>query len=307
MRTAFVKKLTELMREHEDIITLTADIGFSVFEDLQNEFPERFINTGVSEQNTVGVAAGLALSGYKVYFYAQAPFATMRCFEQIRLDLAYAHLNVKVVGTASGFTSNQMGVSHFALEDVGLMRMLPGMTVFTPGDPVEATWATVAAYEVEGPTYIRLTKGGSPIVHAGVPQFKIGKGVILRSGNDATIFVAGSLLPMALIVSDMLGKKGIKAGVISMPVIKPIDGALILEQSRLSRGIFTLEDHYVAGGLGSAVAELLAEQKTHAVLRRFGVPDAFTSITGSPEYLLKYNGLSAEVVSKKILTTLKGR
>ncbi|MDP1719313.1 MAG: transketolase C-terminal domain-containing protein [bacterium] len=305
MRTAFVKKLTELMREHKDIITLTADMGFSVFENLQKEFPERFINTGVSEQNTVGVAAGLALSGYKVYFYAQAPFATMRCFEQVRLDLAYAHLNVKVVGTASGFTSNQMGVSHFALEDVGLMRMLPGMTVFTPGDPVEAAWATEAAHETEGPAYIRLTKGGSPIIHTETPKFKIGKGVVLQSGRDVTIFVAGSLLPMAVNISGMLEKKGIKAGVVSMPTIKPIDKVLVLEKAQASRGIFTLEDHYITGGLGSAVAELLAEESTRVVFHRFGVPDAFTSITGSPEYLLKYNGLSAEIVSKKILSMIK--
>src|SRR5258708_5409423 len=155
MRTAFIQRLISLMHEHEDIITLTVDMGFSVFEDIQKQFPKRFINTGVTEQSSMSIAAGFALSGYKVFFYAQAPFATMRCFEQIRLDIAYNNLNVTIVGAASGFSSNQLGVSHFALEDVALMRLLPGMTIFTPGDPIESEWATIKAYEINGPVYIR--------------------------------------------------------------------------------------------------------------------------------------------------------
>lgn len=301
MRTAFLQTITELMRNQKDIITITADMGYSVFEEMQKEFPNRFINTGVTEQSSISIATGLALSGFKVYFYAQAPFATMRCYEQIRLDVAFNKVNVKIVGVASGFNSNQLGVSHFALEDLGLMRLLPNMTIFAPGDPKEAAWATKNAYNINGPVYIRLTKSGSPIVHTNQKKFQTGKGIILKEGTNGSIFVSGSLLPMAVSIQNLLLKKNVNLAVVSMPTIKPFDKALVYKQARKTGNIFTLEEHSIVGGLGSAVAEVIAEKGIGVEFHRFAAPDKFTDITGSCDYLLKYNGLSVKDISGKIL------
>jgi len=303
MRTAFLQTLLDIMHTDKNVITLTADMGFSVFEDMQKEFPKRFINTGVTEQSSIGIATGLALSGHIVYFYAQAPFATMRCFEQIRLDVSYNNVNVKIVGTASGFSSNQLGVSHFSLEDIALMRLLPNMTIFSPGDPLESEWATRTAYEIAGPVYIRLTKSGSPVIHESKlkQSFTLGKGIEITNGSDFTLLVSGSLLPMAKQIIDELAQKNLKGTLISLPVIKPIDNNIIIKKAKTTKYLFTLEEHSIIGGLGSAVAEILAESQSSVFFHRFGVSDKFTSITGSQPYLLDYNGLSAEKVGKSIL------
>lgn len=305
MRTAFLQTVADLMRKHEDIVTITADMGFSVFEDLQNEFPQRFMNTGVTEQSSIGIATGFALSGFKVFFYAQAPFATMRCFEQVRLDVAYNNIDVKIVGVASGFHSNQLGVSHFALEDVSLMRLLPGMTVFVPGDPIEAEWATKESYNLRGPAYIRLTKSGSTVVHKKKQSFRIGKGVVLHKGSDASIFVSGSLLPLAEKIHTLLTTQNIHASLISLPTIKPIDKNLICQEAKKTHNVFTIEEHSIIGGLGSAVAEILAEENIQTVFHRFGAQDSFTNITGTYEYLLNYNNLSERIIVGKILNLLQ--
>lgn len=300
MRTAFLQKLIALMHEHEDVMILTADMGYSVFEDVQKQFPKRFINTGVTEQSSISIAAGLALSGYKVFFYAQAPFATMRCFEQIRLDVAYQHLNVKIIGAAAGFSSNQLGVSHFALEDVALMRLLPNMTIFTPGDPKEAAWATKSAYEINGPVYMRITKSGSPIVHKKFKGLRVGKGIKMNDGKDFSLFISGSLLPLGMEIIEYFEKTGKKGSLISMVTVKPIDKDLILKEAKRTKKIFTLEEHSIIGGLGSAVAEILSESNINVQFLRLGTPDKFTGVTGSQTYLLQYNGLSKEEIIKTI-------
>lgn len=304
MRTSFLNTVVELMRKNEDIITLTADMGYSVFEDLAKEFPKRFMNTGITEQSSIGLATGLALSGYKVFFYAQAPFATMRCFEQVRLDVAFNNVNVKIVGTASGFSSNQLGISHFALEDVALMRLLPNMTVLAPGDPYEAEWATREAYKIDGPVYIRISKSGSPVVHKGRPVLAVGKGIKIYEGKDLSIFASGSLLPMAEEIIYSLKENNINASLVSMPSIKPIDKKLILEETKKNKNIYTLEEHGM-GGLGTAVAEIIAESGVKVRFHPFTVPDKFTSITGSIEYLLEHNGLSVKQICEVISRFLK--
>lgn len=305
MRTAFLQTLTELMRKDKNLIAITADMGFSVFEELQKEFPKRFINTGVTEQASIGIATGFALSGHKVFFYAQAPFATMRCFEQIRLDVSYNNMDIKIVGVSAGFASNQLGVSHYAVEDVGLMRMLPEMTIFTPGDPSEAKWATKSAYSLSTPCYIRLTKAGSPIVHTHSFNPKIGVMVQVMEGGMATLFVSGSLLPMGKDIVELLHERNIEVALYSVPVVKPIDNNTIIETAKKTKAIFTLEEHSVIGGLGSAVAEIIAKEKLQVSYEAFGIPDKFTDIVGSPEYLLEYVGLSKEEIVKKIQLSLK--
>lgn len=305
MRAAFLTTLGQLMRKDEKLIIITADMGFSVFEELQKEFPDRFINTGVTEQASIGVATGLALSGFKVFFYAQAPFATMRCFEQVRLDVAYNNVDVKIIGVSAGFSSNQLGVSHFAVEDVALMRLLPGMTVFTPGDPLEAEWATRKAYECKTPCYIRLTKAGSPVVHTSFPDLEIGKAINIFPGNDCSLFVSGSLLPMAKEIRETLEKENIKMALLSVPTVKPIDKIAIRVEAKKNKYIFTLEEHSIIGGLGSAIAEVIAEENLNVKFKRFGIADKFISITGTPEFLLDYNGLSMDKISREIKNLLK--
>lgn len=300
MRTAFLQKLTSLMNEDEKLIVITADMGFSVFEEMQVKFPKRFINTGVTEQASISIATGIALSGYKVFFYAQAPFATMRCFEQVRLDVAYNHIDLKIVGVASGFASNQLGVSHFALEDVALMRVLPGMTIFTPGDPIEADWATSKAYELLTPCYIRLTKAGSRVIHEKPLTTKVGEMISLDRGDAGSLFVSGNLLPLAYDIKEELKKKNIHLSLISVPTVKPLDTKYIKSEARNTKHIFTLEEHSIIGGLGSAVAEVIAEEHLDVTFKRFGAPDRFTSVTGSPAFLLEYNGISVDKISAEI-------
>lgn len=300
MRTAFVQTLTQMMTDHEDIITLTADMGFSVFENIQDQFPKRFINTGVTEQSSIGVATGLALSGYTVFFYAQAAFATMRCFEQVRLDVGYNHVNVKIIGTAAGFSLNQLGVSHFATEDVGLMRLIPEMTIFTPGDAVEASWATQKAYQIDGPVYIRLTKEGTPVVHSKTLNIKIGELIPLIRGKDLTLLVSGSLLSRSVELVTLLAQRGIKASLYSVPTVKPLQKNAIIKIINESKAVFSLEEHSIIGGLGSAVAEIVAELGSTTRFYRLGVQDTFTGITGSHDFLLDYNGLSVDKLGKQI-------
>jgi transketolase len=305
VRNAFITVLTELMRKDEKVVSITADMGFSVFEEIQKEFPTRFFNTGVTEQASVSIAAGLALSGFKVFFYAQAPFATMRCFEQVRLDIGYNDLDVKIVGAASGFYSNQLGVSHFAVEDIALMRLIPGMTVLAPGDPYEAEWATKIAYKLSTPCYIRLTKAGSPVIHKTSLHLELGQMHQLTSGKDATLFVTGSLLPMAVLVKDLLKEQNIDITLLSVPTIKPLDKKMISQAARLTGKIFTLEEHSIVGGLGSAIAEIIADEHLDVNFFRFGLPDKFTSITGTVPFLLDYNGLSPNKIAESIQSIVK--
>ncbi|HEX8965189.1 MAG TPA: transketolase C-terminal domain-containing protein, partial [Patescibacteria group bacterium] len=257
MRTAFLQSLTTLMEQDKNIVTITADMGFSVFEEMQQKFPTRFINTGVTEQSSASIAAGLALSGMKVFFYAQAPFITMRCFEQVRLDIAYNNLDVTIVGASSGFYSNQLGVSHFALEDIALMRLLPNMSVFAPGDSVEMQGVMKYVYKRKSPSYIRVTKAGSPVVYA-KPVSSVSTAIELFSGDEATVFVTGSLLPVAKKVAENLQKKNITISLFSVPQIKPLDEKTILREAKKMKKIITIEDHYITGGLGSAVSEVIA-------------------------------------------------
>lgn len=304
MKTAFIKTITSLMENHKDIIIVTADMGFSVFEDIQKRFPDRFFNTGITEQASVSFATGLALCGYKVYFYAQAAFSTMRCFEQVRLDVAYNHLNVKIIGTNAGFSLNQLGASHFSVEDVALMRLLPNMTVFTPGDPFEMELAMNKSYEIDGPTYLRFTKLGSEIIHNKKIKELTGNPILIDEGRDAALFISGGLLKMGLEIKKYLLKQNINLSVYSVPIVKPLLPNIIINEVKKNHNIFTLEEHSILGGLGTAVSEIISENSLNTVFCKFGFPDKYTSLTGSLDFLLDYNGISVEKISKIIKNKL---
>lgn len=302
MRTVLVKHLTDILSKDKKSILLTSDMGFGVLENIQFKFPKQFINTGVAEANTAGIAAGLALSGYTVFFYAQAAFATMRCFEQVRLDIASHNLNVKIIGTSAGFSLSQYGTSHYSIEDIALMRLLPNMKIFCPGDLYEVKAALRLAYKSKGPAYIRIGKtnnGNDQYIHRIKSNIKIGKAIVIKKGEDAALMATGSMLFRAREVIDLLKSK-IDVALISVPIIKPIDKELICDIVAKKIPIFTLEEHSIIGGLGSAVAEVVADSGNGRVIR-MGINDRFLHITGSRDYLLSRYSLSAKQIAKKIL------
>jgi len=299
VRIAFVKTLFELAKKDERIMLLTGDLGFSVFEEFIEKLPKQYLNAGVAEQNMTGAAAGMAMGGRIPVIYSIMPFVTMRNFEQVRNDICYQNLNVKIVGIGSGFSYGPYGHTHYGLEDLGVMRTIPGITIFAPGDPIETELVTKAAFKINGPVYIRLGKAGEPTVHIKKPKFSIGKGIVVKKGMDVTIFTMGTMLPTAVKVSEMLKKK-YSIGVISMPSIKPLDEKIILEYARKGKSIFSLEEHFITGGLGSAMAEVLAENKTGVMFKRIGVPNEFSKKTGNQNFMRGLNGLLPEQICSVI-------
>lgn len=305
MRTKFIETTIELMRKNSRILFLTADMGYGALEELVREFPDRFINVGVSEANAAGIAAGLALSGYRVIFYAQASFATMRCFEQVRLDIASNNLDVKIVGTSAGFTLCQYGVSHFAMEDVGLMRLLPNMKILCPGDTLEAEIATRVSLENKGPFYIRIgrTNSGADVKVHSKKTLNISKLIKIRDGKNIALITSGSMMLTTLKVKDVLESKGISTAIFSMPTIKPIDKMGIKKLQDKFKMIVSIEEHYITGGAGSAIGDVLVNRKG-AKLLKLGNPDIFLHVTGSRDYLLKKCGLSVDKITARIMANL---
>lgn len=300
MRIAFVNTLHKLAAKNPNIILITGDLGFSVFENYIKEFPRQFLNAGVAEQNMTGIAAGMAMEGKIPLIYSIVPFVTMRNFEQIRNDICYQGLAVKIVGVGAGYSYGMYGHTHYGLEDMGILRTIPDITIIAPGDPIEAELATIAALKTRGPVYIRLGKAGEPLVHKIRPKFEIGKGIVIAEGKDIALLTCGTMLPVALEVSDILKNK-YSVKVVSMHTVKPIDDVLIKNLSRKMKGVFTLEEHAAIGGLGSAVAEVLAENNLDVIFKRFGTPDHFSKVSGKQKYMREQNGLSAKIIASEII------
>ena len=230
MRTAFIKTLTELAGEDKNIYLLTGDLGFSVFEAFARKFPGQYINCGVAEQNMMGVAAGLALSGKKVVVYSIIPFVTMRCFEQIRNDVCLQNLDVKIVGVGGGLSYGASGATHHAVEDLAIMRALPNITILCPADPIEAELAVRAMFKIKGPVYLRLGKGREENIHLKSFKFQIGKANLIKRGKDITVIGIGSILKNAILAAEMLEKKYKNSiRIISMPALKKLDKNIFLK------------------------------------------------------------------------------
>lgn len=295
MRTAFIKTLIELAREDKRIWLLVGDLGYSVVEPFAQEFPDRFINVGVAEQNMTGIATGLALCDKIVFTYSIANFPTLRCLEQIRNDVCYHNANVKIVAVGGGLAYGALGVTHHGTEDLAIMRALPNMTVIAPGDPVEAALATRVIAERAGPCYLRLGKAGEPIVHREPPNLQTGRAITVREGSDVTLIATGGVLYNTVQAGELLAQQGIQARVLSMPTLKPLDTEAVLAAARETGAIITIEEHSIIGGLGSAVGEVLAESgNSHISFKRLGIKDAFCSHVGSQEYLRRTYGLAIE-------------
>ena len=291
-REAYGEALRELGGQNENIVVLDADLSGSTKTAMfKKEYPTRFFNAGIAEQSMIGTAAGLAAAGKTAFASTFAVFATGRAFEQIRNSVCYPKLNVKVAATHAGLTVGEDGATHQAIEDVAIMRALPNMSVIVPADAAEAAAAVRFAAEHNGPMYIRLGRSGVPDVFDETYEFKFGKASVLKEGTDVTLIGMGIMTAAALEAADMLAEEGISAAVINMSTIKPIDEEAIIAAAQATGAIVTCEEHNIIGGLGSAVAEVLAE-KASARLVRVGVKDTFGE-SGKPADLLKKYGLTA--------------
>jgi len=304
MRNTFIKTLEMLAKADDNIYLLTADLGFKLFDGFRGVHPKRFINVGVAESNMIGLAAGLALSGKNVYCYSMVPFLTFRTLEQIRVDLCYHDLNVKLVGSGGGLVYGFEGMTHQAIEDISIMRSLPNMTVVVPGDPLEVEGIIKESVKYKGPLYIRLGKDRDQVVHKSVSDFKIGKGLFVERGKDLTVITAGIMLPVVKAAVEILKMKK-SVNLVSMHTIKPIDKQLIISCAEKTKAIFTVEEHSIIGGLGSAVAEILAETDKKVLFRRIALPDSYSKYIGSAEYLRKKYGLVPDAIVNFILKELK--
>jgi len=305
MRTAFFRALFELAQRDERVNLVVGDLGFGVVETFARRFPDRFLNAGVAEQNMIGIAAGMALSGKIVFAYSIANFVTLRCLEQIRNDVCYHGADVKIVAVGGGFAYGALGMTHHATEDLAVMRALPGMAVVAPGDPLEVACATRGLAARGGPAYLRLGRAGERMVHAPEARIELGRAAIVRPGSDITLISTGGLLETAVSVAEQLRRSGVSARVLSMHTIKPIDEDAVREAASETRAIVTLEEHSVIGGLGSAVAEVLAEAGSAVIFRRLGLPSAFSTQVGGQEFLRAMHGLSEEEVTESVRAVLE--
>ncbi|MBQ7639034.1 MAG: transketolase family protein [Clostridia bacterium] len=292
-RDAYGKALVELGEKNDKLLVLDADLAAATKTGMfKKAFPERFIDCGIQEGNMIGVAAGLAASGYTVFASSFAMFAAGRAFEQIRNTLGYPGINVKIGATHAGISVGEDGASHQCCEDIGLMRTIPGMTILNPADDIEARSAVLAAAESEGPVYMRFGRLAVPRVFDESYKFEIGKGIYLNKGTDVTVIATGLLVERAIAAVEMLKNEGINASLINMATIKPIDRDIIIDAAKTTGCIVTAEEHNVIGGLGSAVAEVTAEAFPVPVLR-VGVEDTFGK-SGPALELLELFGLNAE-------------
>ncbi len=298
-RQAYGETLAALGEKDENIVVLDADLsGSTMTKIFASKFPDRFFNVGIAEQNLYGIAAGLAVSGKVVFASTFAMFATGRAFEIIRNSIAYPHANVKICATHAGVTVGEDGGSHQCIEDIALMRTIPGMVVLNPADAVSASKLIEKAYEIDGPVYVRLGRAAVPKIYDDKKDLEVGKAVKIREGKDYTIIATGVMVNEALIASETLKAEGIDVRVLDMHTIKPIDEEAIISAAKETKGIVTVEEHTVMGGLGSAVSEVIV--RNHPVPMEFvGIKDVFGQ-SGKPAELLKEYNLTADDIVKAV-------
>lgn len=302
-RDYFGKALTELA-SRDDIVVMDADLaGSTKTSEFRKVRPEHFVEAGIAEQNMIGVASGLAAAGKTVFASTFGVFATGRCWEQIRLGVAYPKLNVKIVATHCGISVGEDGASHQALEDMALMRALPNMTVISPADAFETYAATMAIADYQGPVYMRLGRSAVPTVTKEGAGFEIGKARVMREGSDVTLFATGQMVAGSLDAAEILAKEGISAEVVNVSTIKPLDSDTVIKSVRKTGCAVTSEEHSIVGGLGSAVSAVLSEEYPCPVTR-VGTNDTFGE-SGSPDDLFKKYGLTAKDIAEAARTVLK--
>lgn len=308
MRDAFVNTLLSLAKKDKNIELVTGDLGFGVLKPFWEQCPDQFTNAGIAEQNMTSVAAGMALNGKTVFTYSIGNFPTLRCLEQIRNDCAYHNANVKIVCVGGGFSYGPLGMSHHATEDIACMRALPNVTVVCPGDIVEAEEATKAIAVFPGTVYMRLGRGGEKHINNNIDDFKIGKALLTHASSihdkKIALFSTGAILDEASLACGILENAGIGVDQFSFPTIKPIDRETILSCSGYDNLIFTLEEHNIIGGFGSAVSEVLTDAGSVTRLVRIGLNDEYCSVVGNQSYLRRNFGLDGKTVAERIIKEL---
>lgn len=299
-RQSYGEALVELGAEHDDFVVLDADLAAATQTGkFKAAHPDRFVDVGIAEQNLMGVAAGIAATGRVAFASTFAMFAAGRAFEQVRNSIGYPHLNVKIGATHAGISVGEDGATHQCNEDIALMRTIPGMTVVVPCDDVEARAAVRAAYELDGPVYMRFGRLAVPVVNdPATYALELGKGIVLREGTDVTVVACGLMVQAALQAAESLAERGVSAEVIDMHTVKPLDADLVCESAARTGHVVTCEEHSVVGGLGGAVCEALAE-RCPVPVRRVGVRDAFGE-SGPAEELLHRYGLDAAGVERAV-------
>lgn len=298
MRDTFINELTKIASNDPNIILLTGDLGFGVFEEFRELFPKQFLNVGVAEQNMTMVAAGMALKGKKVFTYSIGNFPTLRCLEQIRNDICYHDLDVTIVSIGGGFSYGSLGMSHHATEDLSIMRSLPNLICVAPSSLDETRKATRALYETHGPSYLRLDKSSADTT---CNEFKIGTAIKVKEGKDLTIISTGGILEEALSAASLLEESFINCRVLSMHTIKPIDVNAIRQAVSETGGIVTVEENNILGGLGGAVSEVCLEEKLYpSFFHRIGMRDEYSSIVGDQYFLRSHYGMDSLSIKEKI-------
>ncbi len=299
MRATFSKTLENLAEKDPNILLLTADLG-RFFSSFQKKLPKQFVNCGVAEENMLGLAAGLSLSGRNIYCYSIIPFLIMRTLESIRVNICYNKLKVKLLGAGGGLVYGREGMTHQAIEDIGIMRSLPNMTIVAPADLSEVKALAEESVDFSGPLYIRFGRDKAPAVYPEGTKFRIGKGIVLSQGEKIALLSAGTLLAEAKRAEEKLAGQGVRISLISMSTIKPLDSELIREIAENHSQIFVLEDHSQINGLGSAVNEALNEFNYKGSLKKLALPDSYSDFVGSPDYLYRCYGLDSDSVAEKI-------
>lgn len=304
-RESYGNTLVELGKKYKNLVVLDADVSKATKTCLFHEkFPKRFFDMGISEQDMMGTAAGLALTGKIPFASTFAIFATGRAYEQIRNTIAYSHVNVKIAATHAGITVGEDGASHQSFEDLALMRVIPGMTIFSPCDDRETHWALEESCKINGPVYIRLSRPKVEEVYGAKTKFELGKAVIHGEGKDATIIATGVMVQEALKAQAMLKEDGLEVSVMDFHTIKPLDQEAILKAAQETKLIVTAEDHSVIGGLGSSVCEVLAEAGSSVRVKRIGIQDVFGQ-SGKWNELMEYYGLTASKIVEVVKANRK--
>ena len=304
MRNAFIKTMQRLGQD-ERVMLLIADTGQFILRDFQRDYPDRFLNVGIAEANLIGIAAGLALAGKVPFVYSIAAFYS-RCADQIRVDVCYNNTNVKIVGVGAGIAYGTMGPTHHTIEDLAVFRAFPGMTILAPSDPIETAQATEIALQIPGPVYLRLALAGEPTLHDSSYHMQREQADLLREGKDVTLIATGRVVKNIVDAAALLATHQITCRVLNIHTVKPIDRVTILQAAADTTAVITVEEHNITGGLGSAVAEILAENGISTKLWRFGLRDTFCQSYGSQEYLHHQYGLTGEDIAKEVLS-LYGR
>lgn len=306
MRDTFMKTLLEMAKENKNIELITGDLGFGVLKPFWSTLPDQLTNAGIAEQNMTSVAAGMALEGKKVFTYSIGNFPTLRCLEQIRNDCAYHDADVKIICVGGGFVYGSLGMSHHATEDIAALRALPNVSVFAPADKVEAKAICEAMNNYPGTCYIRLGRGGEKVIRDKIDNFEVGKALKVQDGSKIAIFFTGAIYEEIAGALDLLKENGIDPIVYSFPTIKPIDKETIMQCCQECDAIFTVEEHNIVGGFGSAVAEVMAEAKgNRAQLVRIGMEDLYATKVGSQKYLRNEYGISSSKIYERIIEITK--